>query len=175
MKKIISIILVALMILCFASCGNDTGDGTTEAPGESTPTATTVRDDSFVHGDLVLNIGEAISESTLAPLGEPLDKQSAPSCHYDGNDTIYIYDGLVIYTYADGDNEIVYLIEITSDAYTAKNDTKVGMTIDEVKNAFGEPATETTVSIVYNLSDTTAIRFTLADSTITMIEYEEVI
>ena len=175
MKKIISILLVALMVFIFASCGNDTTDDGTTTANESAPAAATVRDDSFVYGDVVLNIGEAITADTLSTLGEPLDKQSAPSCHFDGNDTIYIYDGLVIYTYADGDNEIVYLIELTSDTFTAKEDTKVGMTIDEVKGLLGEPTQETAVGLVYTISDTTAIRFTISDSVVTMIEYEEAI
>lgn len=175
MKKIISILLVALMIFSFVACGKDTDGTTTTTADENAPAGTTARDDSFVHGDLVLNISEAISADTLTPLGEPLDKQSAPSCHFDGNDTIYIYDGLTIYTYADGDNEIVYLIEITSDAYTAKDETKVGMTVDEVKTVLGTPSQETAVGLVYAISDTTAIRYTVADSTVTMIEYEEVI
>lgn len=174
MKKIISILLVALILLSFVACGKDTGDSTTK-PEESTPASVTARDDSFVYSDVVLSIGEGISADTLKPLGEPLDKQSAPSCHFDGNDTIYIYDGLKIYTYADGDKEIVYLIEITSDVYSAKDGAKVGMTLDEIKTLLGAPSQETAVGLVYSISDTTAIRFTVADSVVTMIEYEEAI
>lgn len=177
MKKLISILLVSLMVFSLVACGKDTGgDETTKATNENTkPASAEKRDDSFVFGDVVLNIGGAITEDTLKPLGEPLDKMSAPSCHYDGDDTIYIYDGLSIYTYADGDKEIVYLIEIESDAYSVKNGAKVGMTLDEVKGLLDEPTSETAVSIVYNVSDTTAIRFSVTDSTVTKIEYEEVI
>ena len=178
MKKIISLFLVAIMVLTFVACGKDksTNDTTEATNNNNKPAATVARDDSFVTGDLVLNIGEAIpSDKLTTVLGEPLDKQSAPSCHYDGNDTIYIYDGIVIYTYADGDSEIVYLVELSSDTYTAKGDTKVGMTADEVKAILGTPTQETAVSLVYEVSDTTAIRFTLADSVVSMIEYEEVI
>lgn len=37
MKKIISLLLVLAMVLCFAACGNDQGNGNTTEPSDTTP------------------------------------------------------------------------------------------------------------------------------------------
>ena len=97
-------------------------------------------------------------------MGAPVDEQQAPSCHYDGMDTIYMYDGYSIYTAMTGDDAIVYYIEITTvDLPTAKG-AKVGMTTDEIKNLYGNsPVTNTDKLLKYDLGDKHFIDFLLKD------------
>jgi len=175
MKKAMCFILCTVLLLCLAACGgkDDQINPETNSNATAKPGTDSVAEDAFVTDGVALSIGGTIQDGDLAPLGNPTDVQSAPSCHYDGNDTIYIYDGLTVYTYSDKDDEVVYLIEITNESYAAYKNTKIGMNVDEIKSVLGEPADETAIAVIYDISDDTTLRFSVSDSTVTMIEYEE--
>ena len=65
-------------------------------------------------------------------------------------------------------------VEFASENYVATKNTCVGMSFEDVKTTLGEPQEETELVLVYNLSETTAIRFTQENSVVSMIEYEEI-
>ncbi len=117
-------------------------------------------------------IGKTINDTFTLYFGEPEDIQNAPSCHYDGNDTIYCYDGFTLYTYAQGDVNKVYLIEIESpDIYTGIG-AHVGCDSNLIKAKYGEPASESSSALTYKL-DKCIIRFSMRNDRVTLIEYEE--
>lgn len=69
-------------------------------------------------------------------LGEPDICSSAQGCVNEGEDKQYVYGGYTIYTYSDGDKDIIYLIEFTEDACTDAN-IGLGSTKEDVENAYG--------------------------------------
>lgn len=172
MKKLVVLLSLILSLLLFVGC-SATGDTNTD-PSENVTNNAEVAVDVFAYNDANLKIGSEMTDDIKTALGTATDVQEAPSCHYDGNDTIYFYDGFTVYTYTENDKQIIYLIEITSENCVATKNTCVGMTFDEIKTALGEPQEETELVLVYNLSETTAIRFTQENSAVSMIEYEEV-
>lgn len=119
-----------------------------------------------------LTIGMKVTSDTVSSLGKVVDKQSAPSCHFDGDDTIYCYDGFTIYTYADNGVDRLYLVEINDSSISTAKGARVGMSVSEVKNKYGQPIEETGTSICYN-GNNCQIRFTHNGSKVTLIEYEE--
>ena len=50
-------------------------------------------------------------EELYAVIGEPESSDYAPSCLGDGEDGMLIYDGFIVYTYREGDSEIVFDVE----------------------------------------------------------------
>ena len=119
-----------------------------------------------------LRIGMTITDSFISSLGTPDDIQNAPSCHYDGSDTIYCYNGYSLYTYANGSNNYLYLVEIDGSGISSELGIHVGSSVDDVKSAYGNPSSETGTSLVYNLSNC-IIRFYKSGSSVTGINYEE--
>ncbi|ONI40370.1 hypothetical protein AN639_04985 [Candidatus Epulonipiscium fishelsonii] len=85
-----------------------------------------------------LNIGDIISEATLLALGTPISTMNAPSCHFEGNDTIYTYTDYTLYTYKEGNDDKLYLIELTTPSIQTQKGAKVGMSMDEITNMYGE-------------------------------------
>ena len=177
LKKMLSLILCGLLLFLFAACTPE--ETKTDASSVQSVGGTTQQDDvkgtpgSVVINGQALSVGMEMTDSILATLGTAQDIQTAPSCHYDGEDTIYIYDSYSLYTYANGDQDIVYLIEISGVGITTYLDIGIGVTREEVKDAYGE-GTETQLSLYYAVDDTTGIRFTMDDGeTVSLIEYEE--
>lgn len=90
---------------------------------------------------VVLEIGQNVTDETIAELGEPLETLEAPSCHYDGNDTIYYYDDFVLYVYQDGEDTPLYIIELDTDQVATREGVRVEMTSDEVIEILGDGCT----------------------------------
>lgn len=121
-----------------------------------------------------LEIGMNITEDIINKLGEPLDIQNAPSCHYDGNDTIYAYEGFTLYAYQDGEENNLYIIELLNENVQTPQGSKVGMTKDEVIALHGEDYTFEGTILSYEKDDM-SIEFTIDESDIvTLIEIVEI-
>ncbi|ONI43731.1 hypothetical protein AN640_06170 [Candidatus Epulonipiscium fishelsonii] len=117
-----------------------------------------------------LNIGDVINETTLTNLGEPISIMNAPSCHFEGNDTIYNYSDYTLYTYKEGNDNKLYLIELSTPNIKTQKGAQVGMNVDEIINMYGE-GTMYGALISYEIDGVT-IDFTLDPETniVTLIE-----
>ncbi|MGN1479923.1 MAG: hypothetical protein ACI4XH_09160 [Acutalibacteraceae bacterium] len=161
-----------------AVSGESTTAGTTQTTvSTKKTTTTTAKTTKTTAGNKKLSpndltIGMKVTADTVSSLGTVIDKQSAPSCHFDGNDTIYCYDGFTIYTYADNGVDRLYLVEINDSSVSTAKGACVGMSVSEVKNKYGQPIEETGTSICYN-GNNCKIRFSHNGNTVTLIEYEE--
>lgn len=129
--------------------------------------------DAFYVGSTELKIGMSMNDSVISAIGTPNDTMQAPSCHFDGNDTIYVYDGYSLYTYQDGDKSVLYLIEINSSAASTSLGATVGMSYDEVRALYGTPSSESASLVEYEVASGVQINFSLSGGTVTMIEYCE--
>ncbi len=152
---------------------------TTEA--EKTTTSTTKKvvtpgkkdNGSFRYNGKELKIGMAANDALIKSLGQPIDIQNAPSCHYDGNDTIYVFNGFSVYTYADNGTDIIYLIELSGSNVSTSLGAKVGMSVSDVKALYGESTSQSGSALNYAVSGTTKLSFTYSGDTVTLIEYGE--
>lgn len=129
--------------------------------------------DVFYAGSTELKIGMSMTDSVISAIGTPNDTMQAPSCHFDGNDTIYVYDGYSLYTYQDGDKSVLYLIEINSTAASTSLGATVGMSYDEVRALYGTPSGESASLVEYSVASGVQINFSLSGGTVSMIEYCE--
>ena len=129
MKKLILILMAALMLLSLCACGSDVpqGDDTlmitakpkvettegTEPVEETDPVETT---ESTAEASNAKELAESCIGKDVAELyeliGEPQSSDYAPSCLVDGDDGMLYYEGFVVYTnrLKDG-TETVYYVE----------------------------------------------------------------
>lgn len=104
-------------------------------------------------------------DASTLPAASSVD--SSPSCYYEGDDKIFHYGDMDVYTYPVGDTD--YVLEITinsSGASTAKGLT-VGMSLDDAKSMYGEGTDGGSTYTWYD--GATYMYVTLSGSTITSI------
>ena len=178
MKKVLAITLVLMMIFALVGCsgsGDVSSSETPSSPSSSNVSSENVNTDSgkITLGTAELKVGMVITEDIINKVGTPDDIMSAPSCFFDGEDTIYIYEDFSLYTYRDGDKDYLYIIELSTDKNATQFGGKVGMNIADIEELYGYDSTGTATSKVYKLGENSKLRFTFDETeTVTLIEYE---
>lgn len=178
MKKVLAITLVLMMLFALVGCsgsGDVSSDETPSTPSSSNVSSENVNTDSgkITLGGAELSVGMVITEAVINSVGTPDDIMSAPSCFFDGEDTIYVYEDFSLYTYRDGDKDYLYIIELSTDKNATEFGGKVGMNIADIEELYGYDSTGTATSKVYKLGENSKLRFTFDETeTVTLIEYE---
>lgn len=183
MKKWIVLLVMASMLL-LAGCGDSEkvieGSGTNssstsvETGGEAKPDASqenggqnSGKGYTFTVQGATVQIDADMSVVTEA-LGEPLSYYEAPSCAFDGMDTIYTYAGFTVQTYPDNDN--IYMIVLKDDSVATEEGVSIGDSREQVEQAYGSEYTEETGKIVYK-KDSMKLSFILQEDEVVSIEY----
>lgn len=203
MKRCFIMALFGFMMLILVSCATDQGseDSQKEQGGAVNIDAPTVsekdRDQESLPGIEEINSGEdenvpdqdsgiftalgqkfylrmVVEEEMLAALGTPVDVMEAPSCHFDGSDTIYVYDSFSLYTYLNGEDNILYLIELTGEQAATALGARMGMTRAEIEALYGKGVEGGGAYLAYPLSDTTVLHIGFNGDVVIWIEYVEV-
>ena len=111
MKKILSLMLAAMLALGLAACGDAgrTAPEDTTSPTEAVE-GTSAPEDGENSGDASLletakTFEGAPVEDLIAAIGEPESSDYAPSCLGEGEDGNLYYDGFTVYTYRDTDGQ----------------------------------------------------------------------
>ena len=118
MKKVMMIIPVCLLLVSLCACNGqqDTSDVTTTNAMENTTTGST---EALATETQSVKDKKSLAESCIdkpvaelyALIGEPDSSDYAPSCMGDGEDGNLYYNGFVVYTYKEGNEESVYYVE----------------------------------------------------------------
>ncbi len=127
MKRMFVILLGCLLVLSLAACDNgdtnvtDPSEGTaateatdaTDATGESTETETTGESTAADLKALAESCIDKPVDELYSLIGEPERAEYADSCLNPGvgADGNLFYDGFVVYTYREGDEEVVTYVE----------------------------------------------------------------
>lgn len=160
MKKILVTLLLGMSITLVA-CGNDesteviTEEVVAEVEEMSEIEEVNELDVNQVElNGTVLTLGMDVTEDVISNLGEVIEVMEAPSCHYDGNDTIYTYEDVILYVYQDGDSNLLYIIEIVDSTITTNTGVTVGMSREEVVEIYGEQYDEYGTIVEYTFDET---------------------
>lgn len=129
MKKIIVMLLAALLLTGLCACGQETpaqedaqinvtpkveetaAVEETVAVTEAVSTEAVPADDAADKKALAESCIDKDVSELYALIGEPESSDYAPSCLVDGEDGMLYYDGFVVYTTREGDVETVYYVE----------------------------------------------------------------
>ncbi|MBO6052490.1 MAG: hypothetical protein J6V24_01495 [Clostridia bacterium] len=113
---LLTLLLAAALLLILSACaggGDDTGTPAQNAP--ETQTAETPAPAASLTAEEKLAIAkdyiDSPVEDLLAAIGDPDDRDYAPSCMGSGDDGNLYYDGFIVYTYREGDSEVVIDVE----------------------------------------------------------------
>ncbi len=166
MKKLIlivlSLILSASLFACTAPADDNGGNG--NPPKTSKYNFVVVNKNNYA-----VKI-DADMADVLAALGEPLKYFEAASCAFEGLDKTYTYAGYTVLTRPDGKKDYVNSIELTDDSVQTPEGAYIGMTIEAVKNIYGNPSEETTTLLSYTDGNAT-LSFVLKDGKVISIQY----
>lgn len=77
----------------------------------------------------------------MSTFAEASSVDVSPSCYYDGDDKIFHYGDMDVYTYPYGESDLVLEIAILSGNVTTAKGLSVGMTVDDALAMYG-PASE---------------------------------
>lgn len=119
MKKLILTVLSALLVLSLCACQSgekETTANTTESVAQTTEATTEATTAVTTQpGEDLKALAESCMEKSVdelyALIGEPESSDYAPSCLGEGEDGMLYYDGFVVYTYREGDEETVEYVE----------------------------------------------------------------
>jgi hypothetical protein len=134
MKKLITILLCAALVLCIAACG-----GPTEPTGTQAPTGSeTNQEPSFTFTYKGTEIAlHAPAEPIIAALGEPKSYSESTSCAFEGLDKSYGYGSFYLETYPKGDKDFVYGWWFVDDMVETEEGICIGSSQADVEKAYG--------------------------------------
>ena len=131
MKKILAILLTAVMLLSLCACGDDPAETTapagtnapettapagTNPPETTAPAGTNAPETTAPNGEQT-DLEKAMScidksvDELYALIGEPMSTDYAASCAGPGEDGNLYYDGFTVYTYRENGEEVVIFVE----------------------------------------------------------------
>lgn len=90
-------------------------------------------------------------------MGEYLDTFSAPSCAFEGEDTVYKYDNFELYTYDKNGEPYISGIFLLDESASTPEGLHIGSTVEEMISLYGENYEETVGSYTYLKGDTELI------------------
>ncbi len=124
MKKLISIILLCATAVLLCACGSAAPDKSSSggsavppmqtASGSNTQAAADAPEEKAAENEQKIiaesYIGKEVSE-LIAAIGEPESSSYASSCLGSGEDGELVYNGFTVYTYKEGDSEVVQNVQ----------------------------------------------------------------
>ena len=113
MKKLISIILLCATAVLLCACGSAAPDKSSSGGSAVPPMQTASGSDTQAAADApeekaAENEQKIIAESYI---GEPESVSYASSCLGSGEDGELVYNGFTVYTYKEGDSEVVQNVQ----------------------------------------------------------------
>ena len=119
MKKLISIILLCATAVLLCACGSAAPDKSSSGGSAVPPMQTASGSDTQAAADAPENEQKIIAESYIGKevsdlydaIGEPESVSYASSCLGSGEDGELVYNGFTVYTYKEGDSEVVQNVQ----------------------------------------------------------------
>ncbi len=185
MKKSILALTSAVLVLSSAFAFAGCGGAQSSASGQASQAATTVaateaqnnaaavsdQDVQFVFNGAVIQLDSDASTLTEM-LGEPNDVQSQMSCHGEGEDKTYSYNGFSVNTYpaADGKERVIEVIVTDASLPTAKG-IAVGDPVSKVTETYGTNYKQQGKYYSYSAGNNRSLQFFIENDAVTEIDY----
>lgn len=165
MKKMLTAVLSAAMlsVLAMTGCGSDQDAKAPEADKKAAEGYVFEADGVKVAVDVDIT-------GVVDQLGEPDSYFEEPSCAGQGISKIYTYGGYTLYTYEDGDKDLIERIVLMDDTVATAEGVDLSMKKDDVIEAYGEDYSGTDNTIVYEKGGM-KLNFVLKDDAVISIEY----
>lgn len=186
-KKCLAFIIGCLLMAGLAACGEEEVKIVDKSPGENsaetdegTEQKNTSKEDKESLTGYIFDVdvdGTTVSVTTdlemkgvLEQLGEPASYFEAKSCAFEGLDKTYTYDHFRIVTYQDGETDKISSIVFLDDIEETQEGICIGMTKEDMENAYGTEYEENGGMVIYTKDDK-HLSFLVKDGVIESIEY----
>ena len=123
----------------------------------------------FETNGLKITMGDDASDF-LVKTGIPVDQYSAPSCAFDGDDTVYDFGSYQITTYLSEGKEIFTGVYLLDDRFSTKEGIKIGSKLSDMLSTYGDDFLENYGAYTYSLG-LTNLSFVVIDDVVTSISY----
>ena len=190
MKRIVISIMSALLamtsVCALAGCGSDSkGTASSAATPQSSAAESAAQASDAKSGaaatisaaDVVFSFnGTSVelngdAEAAVAALGQANDVSSQLSCHGQGDDKTYTYEGFVLNTYPlDGKDRVLEIVVKSADIPTSKG-VKVGDDVSAVTAAYGDNFRKVGVYYAYDAGEGKSLQFLIEGDKVTEIDY----
>lgn len=158
MKKIVALLLSAILLLSLAACQGETPETTpnltspsTTAPGETDPVVNTDEAFRFTLSGVEL-VPCADFDPTVLPEADSV--YEVPSCAIEGTDNVYNYGTVEITAYDDGTGEVIYSIYILDANTSTDEGLYLGDDLAMVESIYGTDYTRDGSQITYRKGST---------------------
>lgn len=182
MKKLIAMLLAAMLLLCLAACGaEETGDmemmitrsveeetaAVEEAVGETVENTAKSGPYVFVTEGVELVPG---MEFDAAALPAAASVYQVPSCAIEGTDNVYNYNTFEVTAYDDGNGEVIYSIYFVDPNLTTPEGLALGDDMAKVVELYGDGYAQDGTACVYSGGETMLI-IIVENDVVKSIEY----
>ncbi len=166
MKKILALLLCALMLFALVACKSD--DGYKDDDKDSSDKGSKVS--FFVNvGTVKVELG-ASADAVISALGSPKSSSPVGSCGGQGTLTKYVYTSVEVYVLTTDKSSTIDKIVLLDDTISTPEGIKMGSTQSDVKSKLGSPANSATASYTY-VSGNKNLIVTFRDSAVVGIDY----
>lgn len=180
MKKLMSILLIAVLLLTVTACNGNTlggkpsdpkapnnGNGAQSTDPTGGSTGTEAEGFGLTFSEVKLVAGAAFNASALP---EADSVTQVPSCAIEGTDNVYNYGAFELTAYNDGNGEVIYSIYLLDPNTATDEGLYLGDTLDRAKELYGADYEQAGTQITYTKGSTLLILI-LQDDSIISIEY----
>ena len=165
MVLLLGVMTAAMLALsaCGSNGGGDDGGGVVGDTGASAPGY------SFNYNGTEISM-KSPAAPILDALGEAKNYAEETSCAFEGLDKIYFYGSFYLYTYPQGDEDFVNMVELVDDTVTTEEGVSIGDTKEKVEEVYGADSYnginayilksgETTLTIIMNNDKVSSIQY----------------
>ncbi|MBO5683258.1 MAG: hypothetical protein J6S10_04675 [Clostridia bacterium] len=167
MKKILAILLCALMLFALAACKTDDGykDDDKDPSGNKGSKVS-----FFVNVDNVKVELGASADAVIEALGTPKSSSPVGSCGGQGTLTKYVYASLEVHVLATDKTSTIDKIVLLDDTVSTPEGIRMGSTESDVKSKLGTPTSKAASSYTY-VSGNKNLIVTFRDGAVVGIDY----
>ncbi len=183
MKKYLVYFVSALLIMSTAaaltSCGSEEKKSEPKSSAQTTSATEDKSDDeaaisaddlAFTYNDVKVEL-DGDADAAVEALGEYQDVSSQLSCHGEGDDKTYTYDGFVLNTYPKDGADRVLEIVIKNEGIPTSKGIEIGASVDDVTEAYGDGYRQVGLYYAYEDGNGKSLQFLVEDDTVKEIDY----
>lgn len=181
-RTLISVTAAALAVtsvLAFAGCGkNEQSSADTAATTAAAQETTAAQaqgvipesDTVFTYNGAKVELNTPIDDM-LAALGQANEVSSQLSCHGEGEDKTYSYNGFTVNSYPLNGKDYVMEVVVNEAGIPTSKGVAVGDTVSKVTEAYGNNYKAVGVYYSYDAGNKKSLQFLIENDTVTEIDY----
>ena len=185
MKRILVSLTAAALALTsavsLAGCGSNGSSSSKDASSSSAAASSKVEESSsaaavsandvkFTYNGSTVELNTEIDAMVVA-LGEPISVTSQMSCHGEGEDKTYTYDGFVVNSYPRDGKDYVMEIVVSNAGIPTSKGIEVGSSASDVVAAYGSGYKEVGVYYAYDAGNKMSLQFYIENDAVKEIDY----